>query len=100
MATYSELVNHRSTSNFTDLRNKVAVAVAVKAAAIVNAATPTAPEQAWAKEALANPQTKADVIINFLIADNADNTLSQINGASDAVIQTKVDTAVDNLFGV
>lgn len=100
MATYAEFVTHRSSPEFTDLVNRVTVAVAVKAASIINAATPTAAEQSWAKEALANPRSKADTLINFLIADNADLSISQINSASDTAIQGKVDTAVDNLFGV
>jgi len=100
MATYQELFNYISTPEYQDLVNKITVAVAVKAQAIAEEATPTAESIAWAASALGNPRSVADAVINYVIAANAGLTTTQISNASDAAIQTNVDTAVDKLFGV
>lgn len=95
MATYLELFALRSDS---DLNDKIAVAVAKKAQAIIDEATPTAAEIAWANEAINNPVAKAGTLINYVLAANSEATPAQITGASDASIQTNVNAAVDALI--
>lgn len=94
MATYAELFDLRSNSG---LRNKVAVAVAKKAQAIFDLATPTAKQVTWAGEAIENPVSKADALLNYVLAKNSASTVAQISAASDAAIQTNVDAAVDKI---
>jgi hypothetical protein len=100
MATYQELFDYISTPEYQDLVNRIAVAVAVKAEDIATSASPTAEEIAWAVSALTAPRSKADAIINFVIAANSGLTIAQINSANDAAVQANVNTAVDKLFGV
>lgn len=95
MATYTEIYDLRSNS---DLRNKIVVAVAIKAAAILDSATPTAAQIAWAKAAIANPMGQADDLLVYVLAKNAALTAAQITGASDAAIQTAVNGAIDKII--
>lgn len=94
MATYAELYGLRSNS---DLRNKIAVACAVKAAALIDLSTPTASQLAWAKAALADPLGVADDVMNYVLARNAAVTTQQILAASDVAIQSNVNDAADKL---
>jgi len=95
MATYTEIFDLRRNS---DLRNKIVVAVAVKAAAILDSATPTAAQVTWAKQAIANPMGQADDLLVYVLAKNAALTAAQITGASDAAIQTAVNGAIDKII--
>jgi hypothetical protein len=95
MATYAELYELRANS---DLRNKVAVAVAVKAQTLLDAATPSNSQVAWANAAISNPNAKAEVLLNYSLAKNKAMTVVQINGAADATIQSAIDGAVDKLI--
>ena len=94
MATYTELYDQRSNDV---LRNKIAVAVTVKAQDLLDG-TPTAAQVQWASEAIADPIGKAGMLLNYVLAANKDATVQQINGASDAAIQANVDAAVDVLI--
>lgn len=85
MASYTELFALRIDS---DLVNKVTQGD-------IDGATPTSNQLTWADAALSDPQAKAKELINYLLASNKDLTKSQIEGASDAAIQAKVDSAVD-----
>lgn len=95
MATYAELYDLRSDSA---LRNKVAVAVAVKAQALLDLASPTAGQVAWAKAAIDAPIAKADSLLNYVLAKNKAASTSQILAATDAAIQSNVDAAVDKII--
>lgn len=97
MATYAELYNLRSD---TALRNKVRVAVAKKAQALVDLATPTQGQLAWASQALTNPDAVADQIFNYVLVVNSAATAAQIQAATDAAIQTNVNAAVDKLVTI
>lgn len=99
MATFDELITFGQGADYTGLRNKVRVAVAIKAAEIVNDVAATAEQKAWAKEALASPGATAETITNYVLAANASATIAQITAATDATIQGNVDDAVDKLFG-
>lgn len=94
MATYTELFDLRSNS---DLRNKVAVACVVKAQLIIDSASPTAAQLAWARSAIATPIAVADELLNYVLAANKSAAASQITGASDATIQANVSAAVDKM---
>ena len=98
MATLEELHSMDGTTGLQALKNKIVVAVAIKAEAIAELASPTVQQIEWAKSALNNPRSVADQIINYVVADNAAASTSEITGATDAAIQTAVDAAVDNLL--
>lgn len=93
MATYVELFDLR---NNAELRNKVSVAVIIKAESMMSG-TPTAPEKAWIVKAFANPETEGRRVLMGVLAANKANTVSQITGATDAAIQTNVDAVVPTL---
>lgn len=94
MATYAELHALRSDS---DLGNKIKVAIVIKAHGILAEAAPGANRQTWAEEALANPSSKLDQLFHYVLAENKGLTVAQITGATDAGIQTNVDSAVDEI---
>lgn len=94
MATYSELYTLGSNS---DLRNKIAVAVSIKAAAFIAESTPTADKLAWASKALNSPVAEAVKLLPYVLAANNTLTVAQITNATDAAIQSGVDAAVNKL---
>lgn len=100
MATLAELYDFQQTVDFDALRKKIAVACAKKAYSIGETATPTAAEVAWAKSALETPDYVARIIVNYVLAANADATIAQITSASDATIETNVWNAVDKLLSL
>lgn len=95
MATYLDIFGLRSSDT---LRNKVSVAITVKAAALIDAANPTNAQIAWANAAVLNPAAKTDGLLTYLLAKNNALTTGQISGVSDADIQTAVNAAVDKLI--
>ena len=95
MAAYSEL---RGLFNNSELKNKVEVACIVAAEAIMQEDTGTTNHSnrlVWAKKAFEDPNQTANGMLMALLAQNKDQTTGVITGASDAQIQTNVDTAVD-----
>ena len=95
MATYAELL---SLWDNIDLFNKIRVAVIVVAEDIrvESGATPKHAERlAWAKSAIASPDTVAVTMRNAVLAQNAGVALSAITGATDAQVKTAVAAAVD-----
>jgi hypothetical protein len=99
MATYQELFSLASSSTIGALRQRIIVAISIKAQAIAELPTPTAEQKAWARQALGNPQSFEQTILHYVLADNAAATVAQIEGATDVQVQTAVNTAVDNLLG-
>lgn len=95
MASYQELYDLRSN---TDFSNKIAVAVVVKAQALISGGTPTTDELTWASKALSNPHTKAQELWGYVVAANKNATIQQIIDATDTAIQTNVDEAADALI--
>ncbi len=95
MATYEELY---SLTNNSELRNKIEVAVAVKAQGLIDGQTPTAAEIAWASGAIDSPRSMAESLLVYVLAANKDATLPAILSASDSAIQGNVDAAVDTLI--
>jgi hypothetical protein len=102
MATYLELANYKGDngSDYDNLRAKIKVALAVKAQAIAASTSPTAAEVTWAKDVLKELDSVAEETVNYVLAANKSATIAQINAASDTTVQTNVDEAVDNLYGV
>lgn len=90
MAAYTELYELRT---HVDLKHRVSTALAVKAAAILALATPTAKQLTWALDAITSPPEEA--YLNFLLAKFKDLTQAQLLAASDASIQTEINAAVD-----
>lgn len=100
MATLAELYDFHQTVEFDALSKKISVACAKKAYAIGETATPTAAEVTWAKSALENPDYVARIIVNYVLAANADATITQITSATDETIETNVGSAVDKLLSL
>lgn len=94
MATYAELYDLRQDAA---LRNKVAVAVTIKAQTIFDLASPTAKQLAWAALAISGPDELAIQYLKYLMAKNAASTVAQINAASDATVQAAINALVDKL---
>jgi hypothetical protein len=96
MASYNELFDIARTNS--ELKNKILVACIIASEAIrtEDVGTPNhANRLAWAKAVFAAPDVEASRMIMAVLAQNKNFTPAQITGASDATIQTAVDTAVD-----
>lgn len=95
MATYAELYDLRGNPL---LLHKVVVAVMKKSQVLLDVATPTANQLAWAKATLTNPGQMAQTLFYYVLAANSSATVSQIQNATDASIQTNVDAAADKFI--
>lgn len=95
MATYAELYDLRSNSA---LLNRIVVATTIKAQLLIDLATPTADQIAWASTAISNPEDKAGELFNYVLAKNSTLTVSQINAATDSAIQNQINAAVDAII--
>jgi len=99
MATYLELLG---VSQDETLNKKVRVAVIIAAEAIRTDGTPPtnqAQRLLWAKSVFENPDAEAKRMVWAVLAANKDATTAQITGATDALVQTNVDAAVDVFAG-
>lgn len=95
MASYMEL---RDRFFAGGLRSKVAVAVCIKAHAILQEAAPSADRLDWAAGAFASAESESLRMLRYLLAANKDATTAVIDGAADSVIQAKVDEVVDKIY--
>ena len=95
MATNTELFSLYYNS---ELKNKVIVAIAKKAQTLLAASVPTAAQLNWAKNALENTDSVATALYKYVLAANSTLTVAQIVGASDAAIQSNIDTAADKFI--
>ena len=80
------------------LHQKVEAAVLIAANAIRVEAAATANHAnrlVWAKQAFASPVSKVEGMLSAVLSANASATVAQIQGASDAAIQSNVNVAVD-----
>lgn len=100
MATYQELHALRGAASTEPLKQKIAVAIAIKANVIAKLPTPTPGQHAWAVSALADPNKDAGTILNYILAEYNAQAVGVITGATDASVQTAVNAAVDTLLGV
>ena len=95
MATYLDL---RGLFGHGDLRNKIEVAciIAAEAIRVEDPATANhANRLVWAKRAFTSPGAIRDEMLMALLAANSAAEVAAITGATDVVIQTKVNAAVD-----
>lgn len=99
MATYTELHALRGASTTEPLKQKIAVAIAIKANAIAKSVSPTAEQKAWAVSALADPNRDVGTVLNYILAEYNTQTTNVITTASDANVQTAVNATVDTLLG-
>ena len=95
MATYDDLFSLYYNSG---LRNRVIVAIAKKAQTLLAAPVPTSAQLNWAKNALENTDSVATALYKYVLAANSAFPVVQITGASDAAIQSNIDTAADKFI--
>lgn len=95
MATYAELFNIQ---NDPTLRNKILIAVTVKAQALIDLASPNAGQVTWAANALSSPVAMMTKVMPYVLAANKSASQATILAASDSAVQTNVDAAVDKLI--
>ena len=100
MATYTDLHALRGSTTLNPLREKIAVAIAIKANIIAKLTTPTAAQKVFAVAALGSPETYLPTVLNYILADYNTAASSAIVGATDAQVQTAVNATVDTLLGV
>lgn len=100
MASLLDLADFTASTDYGVLTKKIRVAIGKKAVAIGNLASPTAPQLAWAKEALQFPDRSAALIITYVLAANAAATIAQIVAATDTAIETQVNAAVDKILSL
>lgn len=93
MATYSEI---RDLFFDDALKNKIDTAVIIAANDLL-VGTPTTAQQQWAAHAFSATRTETDKALKAVLAANKASSVAQIQGASDAAIQTNVDSVVDTL---
>jgi carbonic anhydrase len=100
MATYSELHTLRGSDSIAPLRQKISVAIAIKANVIAKSTTPTALMVEWSRQALHDPEQYQELVLNYILAEYNTQTTATITGATDAQVQAAVNAAVDTLLGV
>ena len=86
MATYIEI---RELFSNSDLLNKVTTATIIYAESIVTG-TPDAKQKAWIAQTFSNPTNEAKKVLMGVLAANKDASKTDIEGATDAAIQTQV----------
>jgi len=95
MATYQEL---RTLFANDALRNRVEVAVILKAHAIVQEATPSSERLAWVVTAFTGTESQAALLLKYALAGSAALSVAQITGATDAALLAAISAAVDKLY--
>lgn len=93
MATLREL---RGLFRDSDLLEKVESATVIAANNLLGS-TPSAADKAWASQVFSDPFREAQKVLMAVLADNSAAATATIQGASDAAIQTSVNTVVPNL---
>lgn len=96
MATYDELNAFMSADAGFKTRVRVACIVAAHTIAGEAAGTTNHTNRLkWAASVMANPDAESTRMMWFVLAANKSSTIGQIQGATDAQIQTAVNNAVD-----
>lgn len=91
MATYAEL---RALFDNDSLRQRIGVALMIKAQALLHGASPTAEQRRWAQQIFSNPQAEADKMLKYLLAKNNALTTAQIQAVTDAELSSQIDAVV------
>lgn len=96
MATYAEL---RSLFAETPLRNRLEVAILIKAREVLQIGSPVV-RVAWANEALIPSMAAAEAkrMLSYLLGGAESLSLAEILAISDEDLQAAVDDAVDLLY--
>lgn len=101
MATFDEMLSIATTQTGAQLAARVQVAVVISAIKITKEAVDADPNHAnrlkWAKSVFQNSAGAARDVLWYVIGNNQTATATAIAGASDALIQTNVDLAVNAL---
>lgn len=100
MATLAELADFVQTPDYQALIKKIRTAIVIKAVAIGNLAVPTPAQIDFAKSALRDPSSESQIVSNYVIAANSTATIAQIVAATDSLIQTNVNNAVDKILSL
>jgi hypothetical protein len=100
MATYTELYALWGSNSASTLRQKISVAIAIKANAIAKSANPTDAQKTFAKAALADPDQYQQAVFNYILAEYNAQATSAIIGATDAQVQAAVDATINTLLAV
>lgn len=100
MPTYLDLHALRGANTLDPLRQKINVAIAIKANVLAKLPTPTPKQREWAIAALGNPEAYLPMVLNYILADYNTATTAAITGATDTQVQNAVNAAVDTLLGV
>ena len=82
-----------------DLIKKVTAALVVWAQGVIDQATPSATDLAFAAAIMGAPNTEAHRVIKYVIAADGNQPVSTILGATDTAIQSRVDAAAVKLAG-
>ena len=93
MATYTEI---RGLFNNSELFGKVEIATVKHANNLLND-TPSANDRAWAANVFSNPKIESKKALMAVLAENSGLTAVSIIGASDAAIQSNVDSVAPSL---
>ena len=104
MATYEEIFSLRNNS---EVKNRVTVACVVAAEKIRAGTAPFLSDHAnrtahetFAKSVLQNPDSVAQSVYWAVLGANAEFTVAQITGASDAAIQANTDAVIEDLLAL
>lgn len=100
MATYTELHTLRGSATANPLKEKIAMAISIKANAISKLPAPTEGQRSFSIAALQNPTSYVDTVFNYILAEYNTLTTLEITGATDGSVQTAVNATVDTLLGV
>lgn len=100
MATYLELHALRVSEALLPLRQKIDIALAVRANQLAKSASPTAAQKQFAIQALKDSGAYSPLILSYILAEYNAVAVSAITGATDAQVQAAVDAAVTTLIGV
>jgi hypothetical protein len=98
MAIYSDLYALVGGYEIEPIRQKVLVALSIKANALAKT-NPTDAQKKFAVSALTNPGQYLTFTINYILAEYNTVHIAAIIGATDAQVQTAVNAAVDTLLG-
>lgn len=97
MATYQEIRQVLSNVSNDGLKAQVEVATLVAAQALLSDESATAAQLKWSASVLSNPVGEGRKALMSVIAANKGVTIEQMQSASDAAIQTQVDSIVPGL---
>lgn len=93
MASYQEL---RGAFSDDSLRNRIVMGTVIAAYGLL-ATAPTAADRAWISAVFESPEAEGRKVFMSVLAANAGMSLANITSATDAAIQTSIDTVVPQL---